>query len=73
MVFTRSIMTLELPTWLELIRKHPDQRYVALFSRSMFSMVSILVFEYQFIRYDRIKEPRIDLHAPYMIQGMGME
>ena len=44
MVFTRSITTLELSTSIGIDLKHPDQRYVALFYRFMFSMVSLLFF-----------------------------
>ena len=42
MVFTRSIMTLELSTSIGIDLEHPNQRYVHLFSISMFSMVSVL-------------------------------
>ena len=37
------------------------------------SMISILFFEYMFICCNRFREPMIDLHAPYTIQGMGTE
>ena len=44
MVFTRSITTLDLSTSIGIDLKHSDQRYVALFYRFMFSMVSLLFF-----------------------------
>ena len=43
-MLTRSTMTLELSTMIGIDLGHSDQRYVALFSRSMFSMVLLLFF-----------------------------
>ena len=39
----------------------------------MIFMVSILVFENPVFLYNRIREPRINFHAPYEVQGMGIE
>ena len=57
--------------WLESIREHLDQRYVALLSKSMIFVVSILVFDYLVFHCDRFRKPRIDFYAPYKNQGMG--
>ena len=64
-------MTLELYTSIGIDLRTSRVRYEQFFSRSIFSMVLILVFEFLFIRCNRFREPMIDLHAPYTIQGMG--
>ena len=73
MVFTRSIMTLELSTSIR-IDIGTFKSKVCGFILYIYVFYGILiVFECLFIRYDRFRELRIDLHAPYTIQGMGME
>ena len=52
---------------LESIWEHPDQGYMALFTISMFFVISILFFEYLILCCDRFREPKIDLHALYKI------
>ena len=67
MVFTRSSMTLELSTSIGI--------YSGTFRTKVCDLILYIyvfygihiVFEYLFIHCDRFKEPRMDLHAPYMI------
>ena len=73
MVFMRSIMTLELSTS---IRIDPGTSGLKVydFILQIYVFYGIyIVFEYMFIHYDRFRESMINLHAPYMIQGMGTE
>ena len=58
---------------LESIWEHSDQRYVTLFSKSMFFMVFLLFFNTCLSVAIDLESPRIDLHAPYTIQGMETE
>ena len=63
MVLTRSITTLEYSISTRINSGTLDQRYVALLSRFIFFVVSILFFGYQVFHYDRFRERRIDFHA----------
>ena len=56
---------------LELIREHPNQRYMTLFSRSMFSMVSILFLNISFIYYNTFRETMIDFACTLHDLGHG--
>ena len=58
---------------LESIWEHSDQRYVTLFSKSMFFMVFLLFFNTCLSVAIDLESPMIDLHAPYTIQGMETE
>ena len=73
MVFTRSIMTLELSISIE-IDPGTFKSKICGFVLYICVFYDIhIIFEYLFIYYDRFIEFRIDLHAPYMIQGMRKE
>ena len=67
MVFMRSIMTLELSTSIG-IDPQTSKSKVCGFILQIYVFYGIhIVFEYLFVRYDRFKEARIDLHASYTI------
>ena len=69
----RSIMTLELSTSIK-IDLGTSRSKVCGFILYIYVFYGIyIVFEYLFIRCDRFREYKIDLHAPYTIQGMGTE
>ena len=73
MVFMRSIMTLELSTSIE-IDPGTSGSKVCDFILQIYVFYGIYtIFEYLFIHCDKFREPMIDLHASYMIQGMGTE
>ena len=73
MEFTRSIMTLELSISIGIdLRTSKSKVYGYILQIYVFYGIHI-VFEYLFIHCNKFKEPMIDLHAPYMIQGIGIE
>ena len=73
MVFMRPFMTLELSTLIEIDLGISGSK-VCGFILHVYVFYDIhIVIEYMFIHCNRFREPRIYLHAPYTIQGMGME
>ena len=70
MVFMRSITTLELFTSIGIdSRTSRLNVYDSILYIYVFYGIYI-IFEYLFIHRDRFREPMIDLHAPYVNQGM---
>ena len=73
MVFTRSIMTLDLSTSIG-IDPGIFRSKVCGFILYIYVFYCIhIVFECLFIRCYRFREPMIALHVPYMIYGMGTQ
>ena len=72
MVFMRSTTTLELSTSIRIDPRTFGSK-VWFYSLDLCFLWYSYCFQCLFILCDRFKEPRIDLHAPYTIQGMGME
>ena len=73
MVFTGSTTTLRLSTSIG-IDPRTFKSKVCDFIIKIYVFYGILIiFEYLFIHCDRFRETKIDLHVPYMIQGIGTE
>ena len=73
MVFTRSIMTLKLSTSIGIDpRKFESKVYN--FILQIYDFYGIVIgFEYLVFYCDKFREPMIDFHASYEIQGMGIK
>ena len=69
----KSIMTLELSTLIGIDLGTSKSKVCDFILYIYVFYVIHIVFEYMFIYCDKFRELRIDLHASYMIQGMGTE
>ena len=64
-------LTLKLSTLIEIDLETSESKVCACILYIYFFYGFHIVFEYLLIHYDRFREPMIDFHSPYTIQGIG--